>query len=190
MEVDKIIKSRHTTYHFSMNGKIIDDGIIWQLLENANWAPTHKHTEPWRFKVFTGAGLKRLVDKMIELYKKDTPPEKFNEKKLARMQSYPEKVSHIIAIIMHRDEKESIPEIEEIASVSCAVQNMWLSLDAYGITGYWSTGGGTYGVEMPKFLGLGESEKLLGFFYLGYSDIEVPRRRRKPIEDKVEWVRE
>ncbi|MBK8192225.1 MAG: nitroreductase family protein [Lewinellaceae bacterium] len=26
--------------------------LIEQLLENANWAPTHRLTEPWRFQVF------------------------------------------------------------------------------------------------------------------------------------------
>ncbi|HLY71921.1 MAG TPA: nitroreductase family protein, partial [Puia sp.] len=41
-------------------GKKIPDEIVMQLLENANWAPTHKLTEPWRFVVFSGEGLKKL----------------------------------------------------------------------------------------------------------------------------------
>jgi len=31
-----------------IGGKHVDNAIIQQMLENANWAPTHKLTEPWR----------------------------------------------------------------------------------------------------------------------------------------------
>ena len=40
---------------------------------------------------------------------------------------------------MQRDPGERIPEWEELASVACAVQNMWLSATSYGIGAYWSS---------------------------------------------------
>ena len=45
---------------------------IEQILENANWAPNHKKTEPWRFKVFRGAALERLSDYLGEWYRANT----------------------------------------------------------------------------------------------------------------------
>ncbi|MEZ5022407.1 MAG: nitroreductase family protein [Chitinophagales bacterium] len=32
-----------------MNGKTISDKDFMEVLELANWAPTHGFTEPWRF---------------------------------------------------------------------------------------------------------------------------------------------
>ena len=40
---------------------------------------------------------------------------------------------------MQRDPNESIPEWEEIASVSMSVQNMWLMATNLNIGGYWSS---------------------------------------------------
>lgn len=60
-EVNKIIRNRRSQFvaQFKENDPI-DDWIIEELLENANWAPTHKLTEPWRFVVFSGEGLKKI----------------------------------------------------------------------------------------------------------------------------------
>ena len=45
----------------------------------------------------------------------------------------------IISICMTRDENDRVPEWEEIAAVSMAVQNMWLSCYVHNIGSYWST---------------------------------------------------
>ena len=34
----------------------VDHALIEQMLEAANWAPSHGDTEPWRFTVFAGEG--------------------------------------------------------------------------------------------------------------------------------------
>ena len=39
------------------------------------------------------------------------------------------------------------------------------------------------------FLDLGETDKLLGFFYIGVVAIPSVAGKRRPIEEKVEWVR-
>ncbi|WP_157887062.1 hypothetical protein [Hymenobacter sp. PAMC 26628] len=44
------------------SGKTTPDDLIWQLLENANWAPSHKRTAPWRSPVFTGADPQLLAN--------------------------------------------------------------------------------------------------------------------------------
>ena len=66
---NELIRSRRSVFPKDYTGEKVDDAIIQQLLENANWAPTHKLTEPWRFVVFTGEGLKKLADFQSECYK-------------------------------------------------------------------------------------------------------------------------
>ena len=53
---------------------------------------------------------------------------------------------------MKRDEKKSIPEWEEIASVSMAVQNIWYRV-THEIGCYWSSP--KYANELSEFLNLG-----------------------------------
>jgi nitroreductase len=80
--------------------------------------------------------------------------------------------------------------MEEIAAVACAVQNIYLSLAAYGLGGYWSTGGITYDQAARPFLGLQGEDRLMGFFYLGYIRVPSVNGTRRPVRDKTIWVKE
>ena len=91
---------------------------------------------------------------------------------------------------MKRDPDKKHPEVEEIAAVSCAVENIYLSVTAYDLGGYWTTGGVTYNPKAKAFFGLDDDDRLLGFYYLGYVAIPPAAAKRKPIEEKVAWVRE
>ncbi|MBS1607317.1 MAG: nitroreductase [Bacteroidetes bacterium] len=165
----------------------VPDEIIHQIIENATWAPNHGQAEPWQFTVFTGNGLKKLASFQSELYKEDAGTE-FNEGKYIKLQNQPLKASHIISIGMKRTVTKRIPEIEDIEAVACAVQNIYLSVTAYGLGGYWTTGGITYIDKAKKFFGLGEQDKLLGFFYIGYIATPSPVAKRAPVKEKVNWV--
>jgi len=187
--IDKVILGRRSVYQQQYSGERVDDAIVNKILHNANWAPTHKLTEPWRFIVFSGDGLKKLASFQADLYKKVTLLDgTFKEDRYQNLLTKPMLSSHIIAIGMKRDEKKSVPEIEEIGAVFCAIENMYLTATAYGVGCYLSTGGVTYFEEAKEFFGLGKEDKLIGFFHLGMSRIELPNGKRKPIEEKVVWV--
>jgi nitroreductase len=102
----------------------------------------------------------------------------------------PLKASHIIAIGMKRTTTKNIPEIEDIEAVACAVQNIYLSVAAYGLGGYWTTGGITYNEKAKSFFGLGEQDRLLGFFYIGHVALPSTGATRLPVEQKVFWIKE
>jgi nitroreductase len=169
-------------------GKEIPRNLIEQLLENANWAPTHGMTEPWRFFVFQGEGKRTIGELNAQMYRRNTPTDLFQEAKFKKQISIALKSSHVIAIVMKRQEIERIPEIEEIAAVACAVQNLHLTATAYGLAGYWSTGGGTYSQEMKEFFALSAKDKLMGFFYLGYPKTVRTIGKRTPVQEKTTWI--
>ncbi len=187
-QVNKLIKSRRSTKPRYFNGEKIEDSIVWQILENASWAPTHGLTQPWRFKVFTDDGLAKLANFQADLYQKLTPEENFKSEKYNRLKTNILKSSHVVVICMERQKSEKIPEIEEIEAVACSVQNMALTAAAYGICSFWGSGGVTYTQELKDFLGLGEKDLCLGYLYLGYSDNPATVSRRDPIQEKVEWI--
>ena len=189
-ELNKIISQRRSLKPMKMSSKQIDDEIISRLLENANHSPSHGHTEPWRFVVFTNNGKQTLSDFQSNLYKEKMVGEQFKQGKYERLINNPLGVSHVIAICMKRQETEKLPVIEEQLAVACAVQNMHLTATCYGITALWSSGFPTYEQETLSFLNLSEKDQCLGFLYLGYpEDDQWPELSKRPISEKVTWVK-
>ena len=90
---------------------------------------------------------------------------------------------------MKRDPNKKFPEVEEICATATAVQNIYLSVAAYGLGGYWTTGGVTYNEKAKPFFGLENEDKLLGFFYIGYVAVPSPAKNRAPVDEKVQWVK-
>ena len=184
-----LIKTRRSVFPDGYSNEKIEDSLIWQMLENANWAPTHKFTEPWRFVVFTGEGIGKLASFQAEFYKNKTEADgTFKQNRYENLLQKPALSSHIIAIGMKRDPKHALPEIEEVGAVFCAIQNLYLTAHAYGLVGYLSTGGITYFKGVNHFFGWEEEDKLLGFFHVGKPKGKLAEGKRTPIEQKVKWV--
>lgn len=183
--IEEVIKNRRAVFHAQYNDELITKQEILTILEAANWAPTHKRTEPWRFKVFHGESQEELGKFMAKTYKSTT--EKFSENTYNKMLNNPVKAKCVIAICMQRDLKESLPEWEEVAATAMAVQNMWLTASEMKIGGYWSSPGLIK--YMDQHVDLNEGERCLGFFYMGKYDNELPEGTRKTaIEEKIEWI--
>ncbi|MFN5621759.1 MAG: nitroreductase [Flavobacteriales bacterium] len=187
-EITEIIRQRRSITPEQFAPRKVHREQLEIILNNALWAPSHGMTQPWRFKVFTEQGLERLQEFIPGLYRKTTPLEKFNQAKFDRMQMRLEKTSVVIALCMERDPSGKIAEIEEIEAVACAAQNMMLTCTAYGLGAFWSTPKFLSHPDMHAFLNLGEADKCLGLFYIGYPAGEWPASHRKPLEYVTEWI--
>jgi nitroreductase len=186
-EISELIKSRRTIYPEQFSERLVQRDQIERIINNALWAPTHGNTQPWRFQVFTDSSREKLSDFLSTWYMENTPEAQFNPQKFQKLQTRPLLSSVVIAIVMERDPKEKIMELEEIEAVACAVQNMHLTCTAYGLGGFWSTPKAIYSPQMNDFLEIGEKDKCLGLFYIGYPNIEWPKAHRKPIEYVTRW---
>ncbi len=189
-EIEQWIRDRKSTFPVSFTGEKIDDDIIKDILETAVWAPTHKETQPWRFVVFKGEGVKLFFEKQSEIYQKITPEEKISQLKIKKYAAKVEQVSHVVVVIAEHDEKDSIPELEEVVATSCVVENIYLQLNANDIGGYLSTGALCYEPLMFEFLKLKPKEKLIGFFQFGVPKKDIPFYERKRISasEKSIWI--
>jgi nitroreductase len=185
------IKKRRSVYPKDfVAGKKIDDAIIKEIVELALWAPTHKLTQPWFFKVYRNEGVTDFFAKQSEIYQQITPQESITQRKIEKYKLKAEQVSHVIAVIAQHNTKNIIPEIEETVATACALQNIYLALDNYGIAGYLSTGAVCYSDSMRMFLGLKNGDRCLGFFQLGIpmDDLKQYPRKRISIDEKMEWI--
>jgi nitroreductase len=183
--IDELIRQRRSVFPPQYNGKPIERKIIEQILENANWSPTHKLTEPWRFYVFESAAAREKLSHFLsDYYTENTPAELFSPIKQKKSKQAALLSACVIAICMQRH--ESLPEWEEIAAVSAAVQNMWLTATAYEVGAFWATPNAIH--EAQAFLGLKPNERCLGFFYMGHTDVQIPDSKRSPISEKTTWM--
>lgn len=185
MSVKKIIENRRSVFPVQYNSEPVAVEQLQELLNAANWAPTHKKTEPWRFKVlrekkvefaeFLLKGLTERSESPVSEFKQDKIRKKF------------EQSSAVFAICMQRDEAERIPEWEEISSTAMAVQNMWLRATEMGIGSYWSSPKKLIPIA-EQFFGLPEREHCLGFFFIGNFDGELNAGERTSMARKTEWL--
>ena len=113
--ISEYIKNRRSIYPELFESEEIKKEEILSLLENANFAPTHKLTQPWRFKIISGNKKAELGLILANEMKSNTDPEKFSEHTYNKMMTRPVKSSHVIAVCMQRDPKESVPEWEEMS---------------------------------------------------------------------------
>lgn len=182
--LSKVIKGRRSIFPATYIKKEITPETLSLILESANYAPTHKLTQPWRFVVIRKEAKARLGAVLAGLYKAGAG-EKFLQKKY---DSFLEKTSQadcILAIVI-KFNPDKLPAWEEIASTACAVQNVALAASALNIGGYWSSPGLID--KLGDFLGLQENEKCYGLFYLGYHDTPEAEAKRTPMAEKIKWM--
>jgi len=185
--LQETIQSRRSTKPAVMNGKKIDDQQVQQLLQLANWAPTHGFTEPWRFVVYSGDAVQRFCHQHAEMYKQSTPPANFNAGKYEKQQHNGDRASHLIAVYMQRGDNPNITVLEEICATAAAVENILLGAEALGIAVLWSTGGAVLHPVMKAFFNLGPEDSMLGLLYLGYTDEVSKAGRRGEVAEKTRW---
>lgn len=184
-----IIKNRRSISGGKMNGKIIPDETVNQILALADWAPTHGRTEPWRFFVYGGEALKQFGKIHADLYWNHTAEDKRQEATYEKLLHNIDKASHLVIAIMKRGENEKIPQIEEVAATSAAIQNILLGATASGVASFWSTGGMTHKPALKEYLHLGKEDIIMGLIFLGYTDEPAKEGVRNiPLSEKVKWL--
>jgi nitroreductase len=159
-----------------------------QMLEAANWAPSHGHTEPWRFTVFMGEARHKLGEVFAEAYRLGTPAERVDEAVMAFTRDRALLAPVWISIGMEPDAVKKMPEWEEISAVAMAVHNMHLMACSLGLGCKWSSGATSRHPHVAQFLGLQPPAQLLGFLYVGKPAKAWPTGERRPIAAKVQWM--
>jgi nitroreductase len=186
--LEYLIQTRRSIFPSQYTGGAIPTTDLLKILESARWAPNHRKTEPWRYKVLQGNAIKDLGVFMCDQFVESTG--KPVSIKLKKLQEKLEASSAMILIFKHRDQKESVPEWEETAAVSMSVQNMWLTTHDLNYGCYWSSPKAFADMSKFKRIQVAKQEEFLGFFYLGTYDsemvVDLPERRK--VEDFTEFV--
>lgn len=185
-----LIRDRRSVKPVDMDGvRPVPEALVWRLLENATWAPTHGLTEPWKFHVFAGEARVRLAEVLPMIYKQVTPLAEVREDKLAKLGQNPLLATVVIACCVEKRGGEKIPFMEEVEAVACAIQNVMLSAAAAGMGSSWSSPPVLGSAAFGQWLGQGEGDLCVGLLYLGWpKEGRVPAKvPRRPVAEKVVW---
>lgn len=159
----EIIEQRRSIFPKDYTETEISQNVIDEILNSATFAPNHKRTKPWRFKIFRGQEKAALASEMQAIYKASQPENLFLEKKYNDIGFKINKADTVVSIVVNFS--GMLPEWEEIAAVSMAVQNMYLTCAANGIGCYWSSP--KIVDQLKESLTIEENQKCLGLFYMG-----------------------
>jgi nitroreductase len=184
MDVFEAIHSRHSQGH--VKPEPLPRELIEKLLDAAAQAPNHYKVRPWRFVVLTGEGRNRLGDVMAASQQErhpEFPPEAFD-----KCRSLPLRAPVVIAVGVDKPSEAKVLEIENVAAVAAAIQNLLLAAHAMGLGAKWRTSEWARDGRVKEFLGLEPDQHLIGFIYVGYPEFVKEPSSRPSFEDRTVWM--
>ncbi|MBS7661342.1 5,6-dimethylbenzimidazole synthase [Pseudomonas lalucatii] len=140
--VYRAIAERRDMRHFS--GGRVEPAVLTRLLQAAHQAPSVGLMQPWRFIRITRPELRRAIQALVEEERQRTA-EALGERGDAFMRLKVEGVGDcaelLVAALMDDREahvfgRRTMPEMD-LASVACAIQNLWLAARAEGLGMGW-----------------------------------------------------
>ncbi len=186
-EVGALIKDRRSFAPESFSSRKVHRDVLEEILRAGTWAPTHGMTQPWRFTVFLGEGMKVLQEGVPFWFKQKAGEADVNEAKLAKLRSRFATCSCVIGLGMVPDVNNRISAEDEAWAVAAAIQNMHLMCTAYGLGAKWTTPSFMDLPQVKEAFGLPSEGKVMGLFYVGYPDVPWPSSHRWPLEFVTRW---
>lgn len=140
--VYRAIAERRDMRHFS--GGSVAPEVLARLLEAAHQAPSVGLMQPWRFIRITDATLRTRIQDQVEQERIRTAEalgERTDEFMKLKVEGIGECAEVLVAALMEGREqhifgRRTLPEMD-IASLSCAIQNLWLASRAEGLGMGW-----------------------------------------------------
>ncbi len=167
-KIEQLIKTRKTVYPNDFQPGGIEREELEEILSLAAYAPSHKKTYPWRFSVYNKSNFTVLADRIKAAMSAAGMVEV--EKKLSKITEKLVHSEYIALIGIQFHPSSGLPEWEEVAAVSMAVQNIWLACTARNIGTYWSSP--SFLVESGLDIGWGSEVNCLGIMYFGKYNFE------------------
>lgn len=165
MHVEHAIRSRRTTKAYGPDP--VPEPVLRELLELACWAPNHRLTEPWRFRVLGPAARGRLEVAAGE-----------GAAKLRRAPT--------LVVASYVRSRLPLHAEEDAQAAGCAVYAVLLGAHGRGIASYWRTpavlrsNAGRAAVDLPA------DEHVLGLLHFGTpAGAAAAAPPRRPSDDYV-----
>ncbi len=184
----RVIEQRRDMRHFT--SEPVDQDMLERLLKAAHFAPSVGFMQPWRFIRITDNALRQQIHQLVEEERVATAhamgerEDEFMKLKVEGLLDCAEVL--VVSLMGDRDKhifgRRTLPEMD-LASVSCAIQNMWLAARAEGL------GLGWVSIFDPKkladLLNIPATGKPVAILCIGH----VEEFYDKPMLEKEDWAK-
>ena len=176
--VYRAIAARRDMRHFS--GGSVAPELLARLLDAAHHAPSVGLMQPWRFIRITDRELRRQIRALVEAERLRTAEalgERGDEFMRLKVEGIEDSAELLVACLMDGRERfvfgrRTLPQMD-LASLSCAIQNLWLAARAEGLGMGWVSLFDP--VALGELLGLPQGAEPLALLCLGPVDEFYPR---------------
>ena len=203
----RVIAERRDMRHFLPTP--IAPELLTKLLQAAHHAPSVGLMQPWRFIRISDVALRKKIHQLVDEERAITAQAIGDVENTARMAEFMRlKVEGVLdcgevlvaTLCDHREKhifgRRTLPEMD-IASVSCAIQNIWLAARAEGIGMGWVSIFDP--VKLGALLGIPDGAKPIAILCLGYVNsfykepmlVEEGWAKEKPLADMLmenQWM--
>ncbi len=169
MELEEAIRTRRT--HKAYAPAPVDRETLDELFELARWAPNHKLTNPWRFRVLGPNALARL---------KAAADDPIAAAKLARAPT--------LVVVSATQSGDPVVDEEDVCATAAAAYAVLLAAHGRHLAGYWRTPAILVTPQGRAAVGVPDGERVLGLLHLGYPRQQPKPPERAPLQDVVEYL--
>jgi nitroreductase len=163
VDVETAIRTRRT--HKQYGAEPVAEAVVRELVELARWAPNHKLTNPWRFRLL-GAETRARIDALVP------------EQEVAKLRRAP-----TLLLVTALQSEDPVLAEEDVQAAAAAVYAILLGATARGLASYWRTPGCFREPEVRAVLGLAENEVVVSLVHLGPPASDPPAKERAPVDE-------
>ena len=187
--VYRAIAERRDMRHF--NDKPVKESVFRKILAAAHMAPSVGLMQPWRFIRIGDKNIRQQLFDLVDEERINTA-EALGERKSEFLRLKVEGILQCAEIIVaalpdgrekHIFGRRTLPEMD-LASLSCAIQNMWLAARVEGIGMGWVSIFDP--VKLSELLNMPEGSKPVAILCIGHVEAFYPR----PMLVEEDWIEE
>lgn len=187
--VYRVIAERRDMRHFRPDA--VDPLILGKILEAAHRAPSVGLMQPWRFIRITDTTLRKQIYDLVQQERLLTATalgERESEFMCLKVEGIMQCGELLVATLCdHREQhifgRRTLPEMD-LASVACAIQNLWLAARAEGLGMGWVSMFDP--ATLAGLLGIPDGAKPVAVLCLGHVDAFYPA----PMLVEEHWAKE
>jgi len=168
VDVSDAIRRRRT--HKQYGSEPVDEATIRELVDLARYAPNHKLTQPWRFRIL-GAETRAKLEAVC------------GEKEAVKLRRAPTLILATTAL-----SGDPLVDREDLLATACAVYAVLLGATERGLASYWRTPAALGETEARTVLGLGVDEEVVALIHLGPAVSEPPEKERAALDDVLQQL--
>jgi 5,6-dimethylbenzimidazole synthase len=183
----RVMSVRRDMRHFLPDP--LDDALLERLLSAAHMAPSVGLMQPWRFIRVRSPELRRKIHALVEAERVKTAQalaEREDEFMRLKVEGILDCGELLVAALAHGREahvfgRRTMPEMD-LASVACAIQNLWLAARAENVGMGWVSLFDPE--ELRRLIHMPDGSRPVAVLCLGY----VPTFYPRPMLEEADWA--